>query len=298
MYTYCPTCARQFRIRASQLAEAEGLVQCGFCGMQFNALDRLYDKPLVIENESKTLESADNATEPELSVPEVTEELESPESPISPPEEAVSPFDIDRPDTDLESVSEPATPVHNEEITNIESDSADYPFPDELAQMQPTKTSVVSIVLWRMGVLILLLAGTVQAAWFNRDYLLSEYPQFLPRANQVCGQLDCTFIRHRNIAAIKLLNRDVRVHPRYEDALLVNATISNQSKYAQRFPSVLLSLFDPNDDVIAYRLIPASEYLDSSINIKAGMKPDTPIYFVLEVANSTTEAVSFEFDFL
>ena len=128
--------------------------------------------------------------------------------------------------------------------------------------------------------------------------MLSQYPQYLPQAKKICQQLDCILIRNRNISAIKLLNRDVRVHPRYEDALLVNATITNLSKYAQRFPTVLLSLFDTNGNVTAYRQIPASDYLDSSIDMEAGMKSGTPIHFVFEVANSSSEAVSFEFDFL
>lgn len=102
----------------------------------------------------------------------------------------------------------------------------------------------------------------------------------------------------RNISAIKLLNRDVRVHPRYKDALLVNATMTNLSRYAQRFPTVLFSLFDTNGKVIAYRQIPAADYLDNSIDVEAGMTPDMPIHFVLEVVNTGSEAVSFEFDFL
>lgn len=45
MFTSCPACLRQYRIRAGQLAAATGLVRCGYCGQQFSALERLTDTP-------------------------------------------------------------------------------------------------------------------------------------------------------------------------------------------------------------------------------------------------------------
>ena len=46
MFTECPSCNRQFRITAGHLSAAHGQVKCGYCGMQFNALERLHDSPL------------------------------------------------------------------------------------------------------------------------------------------------------------------------------------------------------------------------------------------------------------
>ena len=60
----------------------------------------------------------------------------------------------------------------------------------------------------------------------------------------------------------------------------------------------VFKLYDTNGKVIAYRQIRANDYLDSSIDVEAGMTPDSPIHFVLEVADTGTDAVSFEFDFL
>lgn len=137
----------------------------------------------------------------------------------------------------------------------------------------------------------------MQLAWFNRDFLLERYPEYLPQAKIVCAQFDCELIRNRNVFAIKLINRDVRVHPRYEDALLVNATITNLSSQTQIYPRVFLSLFDSGGAVMAYRLIKPEEYLDSSIDIEAGMPSNTPVHFALELANRESDAVSFEFEF-
>ena len=46
MFTDCPYCERQFRIRAAQLGAADGWVRCGNCGETFYALERLSDTPL------------------------------------------------------------------------------------------------------------------------------------------------------------------------------------------------------------------------------------------------------------
>jgi predicted Zn finger-like uncharacterized protein len=299
MFTNCPDCSRQFRIRANQLAQAEGLVQCGFCGNQFYALERLYDKPLVIENQQLELNKAAEA-EPEFFIPEPKAGTLKPEDKLEPLNEAVPDIEIDLPDPTP--APEPKFKTNAPAIEDAEVFSEkpvdNYPFADELEEQEKPVAGIVSRLFWALGVMLLLVAGTAQAAWFNRDILLSHYPQFLPQAKIICQHFNCTLIRNRNISAIKLLNRDVRVHPRYEDALLVNATMTNLSSYTQRYPLILLSLFDTNGKVIAYRQVTPSDYLDSSMDIEEGMAPDKPIHFVIEVADNDIGAVSFEFDFL
>ena len=95
-----------------------------------------------------------------------------------------------------------------------------------------------------------------------------------------------------------MVNRDVRDHPRYSDALLVNATISNRSAEVQPFPVVQLSLFDTAGRIIGARRFTPEEYLDESIDMERGMLPDKPVHIVLEVTGPTEGAVSFEFRFL
>ena len=314
MFTDCPSCRRQFRVRASQLAKAEGLVQCGFCGKQFNALERLYDKPLSLDLE-QTLEEEFEG-EPEFIIPETLEANDIVEIAHTAPEAASmvnsrlpvaetgsahsdeAPMNNDNDvvkaepgDTIIEASVEKVSPPEKQEVDD------DYPFSDELAQIETQKKRTPLRLFWSFAVLVILLAGCAQLAWFNRDIILSKYPQYLPQAKQICAYFDCTLVRYRNTSAIKLVNRDVRVHPRYEDALLVNATITNLSNYFQRYPEILISLFDDSGKVIAYRQVTASQYLDESIDIETGMRPDSPIHFVLEMANVNSRAISFEFDF-
>jgi hypothetical protein len=180
------------------------------------------------------------------------------------------------------------------------SDEADLlsEFPDELREKPTLKRSLLATMCWGFGALLLLIIITTQLAWFNRDELLLRYPQLDPVARKICDRLQCEILRYKDISSIKLLNRDVRNHPLYEGSLLVNATMANKSETIQPFPLIQLALFNPGGEVIGYREFKPDEYLDDSINIPAGMMPESPIHFVLEVGGPTEGAVSFEFHFL
>ena len=151
---------------------------------------------------------------------------------------------------------------------------------------------------WAAGVLSVLLLFALQLAWFQRDRLLLDYPDLRPYVKQLCEKMDCQVIRERNTRAISLVNRDVRLHPSYQDTLLVNATMQNELSTKQPYPQVQLTLFDTAGALIGYREFEPTDYLDASIDIDEGMPVESPVHFVLEVAGSSEKAVSFEFRFL
>jgi predicted Zn finger-like uncharacterized protein len=304
---------RQFRIQAAQLSMASGQVECGSCGHQFSALSRLSDIPLVLDE----LNYEFNYESEPVSEPE-------PESIREPALELEPEFEIPASNSDEESGSEAgqleieATPSVKEAETNeqalsneqallrelpelfpesLAEDLADD-FPDELRETLPAKRSLFATISWGLGALLLLIIIVAQLAWFNRDQLLMRYPQLDPVAREICERLHCEILRHRDIGSIRMLNRDVRNHPLYEGSLLVNATMANQSETIQPFPVIQLALFNPGGEVIGFREFKPEQYLDDSINIQAGMMPQSPIHFVLEVNGPTKDAVSFEFHFL
>ncbi len=174
----------------------------------------------------------------------------------------------------------------------------DFPDADEFLIETTTKRSWVATLFWTsicfLGLIVLLL----QLLWFNRDQVLLKYPQLMPYAKQVCNKLDCRMIRQRDARAIKLVNRDVRLHPDYEDTLLVNATMNNQLSVRQPYPRVQLTLFDTSGALLGYRDFAPDDYLDASIDLDEGMPVNIPVHFVLEVSGPTAGAVSFEFRFL
>ena len=194
MFTDCPACQRQFRLSARHLSAAAGQVCCGFCGARFNALERLRDAPM----ESSAAVAL--AREPES-------DLEEPDFDIAIPAVAPAMPAVERP-----------RPIWSPAPEPMNADAVGGPR---------------SGWAWAVVALLLLVFGAGQVAWFQRDEILDRYPALAPHAERLCLLLDCSVLRYRDLGALTVLNRDVRAHPRYQDALLVNATISNGAGFAQ-----------------------------------------------------------------
>jgi len=189
--------------------------------------------------------------------------------------------------------------IEAEFVEEIELEEPDFDIPEILREdLAAPGMSKKAKVFWSLGIFVLIVVAAIQVAWFNRDLVLEQYPELRPWADKVCEKLQCEVIRTYKTSDIKLLNRDVRLHPHYSDTLLVNATMANKSAKTQPFPEIQFSLFDTNGKMIASRQFSPEEYLDNSIIIKQGMSPGKPVHFVLEVTGSTEGAVSFEFRFL
>jgi predicted Zn finger-like uncharacterized protein len=323
MYTVCPGCTRQFQIYAEHLAAASGQVRCGFCHEQFNAMDRLYDEPLSNEkilNEQLALDAEDELQSQSEAEPQFDISETIPEPSISEPQQDVliSDNDVDtnqeletaigeigiRPSVEeirsrleTEATEQKESEVKKESVLNAHYE---FPEPEALIEEKPVKSrwSWLVPLFWTTASFVALVAILLQLTWFNRDQLYMKYPELVPYAKQVCKEFDCQIIRQQDVRAIKLINRDVRLHPDYQDTLLVNAAMKNELPVRQPYPKVQLTLFDTSGSLLGYREFVPDDYLDSSIEIDKGMPIDSPVYFVLEVSGPTAGAVSFEFRFL
>lgn len=334
MFTDCPYCERQFRIRAAQLGAADGWVRCGNCGETFYALERLSDTPLkqlptlgqtdeaAVEPPAVSIEAEpEEAVEPASAEPEQEEAAEpaqaEPEQyqPIAAeaapeeatpeeatPEEAI-PEDIE-PEQPVETVPQPDEPLTPEqetaktETTDTDENREALPdLPPVLAGDPEKKAVSPARLIWGSLVFVLSLIAVAQLAWFNRDGLLRAYPALVPWVEQVCESLQCDPIRFRDVSAIELLNRQVTQHPRYRNALLASATMVNNAEFIQPFPEIVLLIFSTHGQVISRGRFKPEEYLGPGVNPSGGMSPGVPVHFGLELSGTSQEAVSFRFRF-
>jgi len=193
--------------------------------------------------------------------------------------------------------------VHDKDTSEqiaADKNETHYTFPgvDEDVPEKPLNRRWIATFFWASACSIGLIVIVLQLLWFNRDMALIKYPHLTPYVKQVCNEPDCRIIRQRNTQAIKLVNRDVRLHPNYQDTLLVNATMNNELLVRQPYPRVQLTLFDTSGSLLGHRQFSPGDYLDDSINLDEGMPVNIPVHFVLEVSGPTAGAVSFEFRFL
>lgn len=144
--------------------------------------------------------------------------------------------------------------------------------------------------------LLALLAG--QYLFFMPEDAARRYPQFRGAIESICVQVGCILPERRDPRRIRVLSRDVRVHPKFEGAMQIKATLANAAPFRQPYPRVRFTLFNVNGQTIASRIFEPSEYLGRPVAQSARLRPQTPFQVELDVLAPGEAAVSFEFQFL
>ena len=231
MLTQCPNCDAYFRIRADELAAADGRVRCGNCRSEFDALHNLHDD--------------DSA--PRLDTPKkTTSEVDADATEKTPPSVERSTYDI------LQQAAQ-STSEHD--------------------QSSQSKGETGSSTGWVLGVVLLIGLFIAQYSWFHNGELIQRVPELRPAIQWFCGLTGCVIPERRDLAALHVVARDIREHPRFKRVLLVNTTIQNDAKFQQRFPDLQLEMFDTGGAPVGGRRFSPEEYLDPSVDIPAGMGP-------------------------
>ncbi len=221
---------------------------------------------------------------------------------LPPLNEAVDSLDIDPVSTTLDEldISDFDFSAVDDDEQSVEAGARDVPavlIDDLVALSAAPRPAAARAIAWTLFGLALAALAALQVAFIERQPLLVQVPAAARLIDSLCARLPC-LERREAAASVRLLARDVREHPSYRDALLVNATIVNDAKTPSPYPVIDLRLRDAAGNVLSARQFQPREYLDQSIALAAGMPSDRPVYIVLELAGSASNAVSFEFTFL
>lgn len=150
--------------------------------------------------------------------------------------------------------------------------------------------------LWTAAALVLILLLGFQYVYFNR-IALANTESGRPWVEGICGLVGCEVPLRRAAEQIKLVQRDIRTHPRFANALRVRATLMNEAAFAQPYPQIQLTFHDINDTVLASRRFQPKEYLPADTDIGHGIAAKTSVEIQLELVDPGREAVGFEFEF-
>jgi predicted Zn finger-like uncharacterized protein len=263
MYTICPGCCTLFRVTAGQIGMAGGMVHCGECDHVYSAVDYLYEE----------LPAAREALSGQQRV--------SAQIPSSRPA---------RRETAWQGVA--TGKVRERDLP---------PVFDSMAQPLYTGGWRHEGISWKdvlkgasFGLLLLLLG--FQWLYFNRAELSAQY-YWRPALERMCGLMGCELPLRADPGQLELLDRDVRQHPQVEGALLINATFTNRSAFAQPYPVFQISFSNLAGTAVAVRRFKPSEYLADGVDIEVGIAPDALVRVVLEVQDPGEDAVSYQFGF-
>lgn len=303
-----------FRVRAEHLGIARGFVICGACDAQFNALLRIADEPpepVAASTAPDTFDTGISYTEAALELPSPLNDSARVDLTLNPDSTSHAAMHAAIAEATT-GISLPATehailftdPAGADEAARRNPGSAPFDLDevpailrDDMARLTQQGRSSLGWV-WGLASVLLLMMLAVQIAWPSRERIFAGYPVLKPYALSACAKLGCEVEPPMTVAGVELLARDVRDHPQYQDTLLVNATLANHAARAAAYPVIQLSIYDHTGSVLGVRRFQPHEYLDESIDVKAGMPPGRSVYIFFEIASAAAKADSFEFIFL
>ena len=181
-----------------------------------------------------------------------------------------------------------------------EEDAAELPevLRQEVEDLAARTASRRRTVAYSIAALALLVLVAAQYVFFMPEDAVRRYPQWRGAIESVCIQFGCVLPERRDPGRIRVVTRDVRVHPKIEGVMQIKATLTNSAPYRQPYPLVRFTLFNVNGQTIATRDFKPSEYLGRPVAASARLRPKTPFQVELDVLAPEEAAVSFEFSFL
>lgn len=145
---------------------------------------------------------------------------------------------------------------------------------------------------WIVVALALLLA--LQLLLAQREELAAN-ARWRPAISRLCGVLHCEIPTWREPTAFTMLQRSVRPKPGVVGVLRVDASFRNDARWAQPWPTVLLTLSDMEGRPVGLRAFQPHEYLRGHGDDRIAPGQSATIRF--DVIEPAQRVVAFTFDF-
>ncbi len=150
---------------------------------------------------------------------------------------------------------------------------------------------------WVLVACILSVALIAQLGFYQRRALLA-HDDSRKVLEFSCSLLRCKLPLREDLALLKVLDSDVKPHPRTKGALLITASLRNDAAFAQNYPIVEVKLIDKAARAVALRRFAPRSYLGDAGAIAAGIAANASLPIVFEVIDPGANASGFEFAFL
>ena len=148
-------------------------------------------------------------------------------------------------------------------------------------------------IAWATAIIASLLLLPIQFVYFNFDTLARD-ASLRPVISSGCKLLGCTVPELNDISRILSSNLMVRSHPKADNALVVDAIITNRAAFKQPFPVMELRFTDLNNEAVAGRYFKPSEYLSGELVGLTTMPSQQPVHIALEIVDPGQQAVNYQ----
>lgn len=189
----------------------------------------------------------------------------------------------------------------NSNLQNIGQHALENNVPIQIRKdMEHLQTSIYKLhpALASIFIIVLLLISFSQLAYFRAHELIQQIPSSRPVLEAFCKTIGCNYSGPSDIKQIQLLSRDVRLHPKQKNALLISAAMINNAYFSQPYPKIHIRLSDISGNVVAERIFNSETYMGKLSNPFLLMESKTPVHINFEVVDPGKDAINFEFTFL
>lgn len=140
-------------------------------------------------------------------------------------------------------------------------------------------------VLIVIGLPLLLFAFLAQGVYIFRNQLAVWFPQTKPVLAQACNLLGCQLGLPAEIDAVAIESSELQAASVDQSTLALSVLLRNHGTIVQAWPSIELTLKDPNDQPIARRVFMPRDYLPASQDINKGFAPksEQPVKLYFEL---------------
>ncbi len=121
--------------------------------------------------------------------------------------------------------------------------------------------------------LLLLLALILQAVYFFRGAIASEYPQLKPSFERVCKKLKCAIGLPHNLHLISIGDSAMQEDRDFQSVINFSSSLQNKATYPQAYPNIALTLTDSDGVPVIKKLMTPKEYLASEKKFTQGLAP-------------------------
>lgn len=144
---------------------------------------------------------------------------------------------------------------------------------------------------WTLACFVFLIISIIQLLVVNYE-TGSRSASLRPIYNIVCSYYGCEIPIFEDVNAIDIQHVRVQSHPTKENALVVNAIMTNHSDFSQPMPKIAMEFYDLNGNPVAARLFSQQNFLDKDFLDITYMPPKTPIHLVISIADPGASAVT------
>lgn len=159
-------------------------------------------------------------------------------------------------------IAESPAPDERTSDTSSASESAEEPALaalDDLPAERSGNTLRMSLVA---GALIAILGA--QTGLVYRKALAQDMPSLRPFFTTLCANVGCSMALPRDADKIRIEISDLNRLPEKDDAFILSATLRNESKTAQAYPHLELTLTNAQDRAVARRVITPQEWMPTA----------------------------------